>query len=315
MGDSIYWQDGKKGKFSIKVVMKLIRKEQVVQGDKSWDIIWTTLVLQRIKVFFGSHFMIESFAIRIGIRGKLLLHHHALNVGMTMKLLYTRSEIVQQLGAHGIVWGLATMSQPSMSIQSTLGYLLISIVPIMIMQRYGNHILIRFEEMCWALNLKHNQPLASSSRGREVLWHALNCDGAAKGSPGVAGGEGVIRDCTGMFVTTFSANFRRCIAFQDELRAIHFGIHLARELKIPRLVVQIENLACVQACKKLIQLADCEVKILHVYREANKAADLPANQVVAQADRIKTYNGAPVELRRIMELYIRGVAKPCFVHN
>lgn len=77
-------------------------------------------------------------------------------------------------------------------------------------------------------------------------WYALNTDGAAKGSPGSTGGGAVIRDHLGIFVSAISANFGICLAFKAEVLALHRGLHIALNLQIRKLMIQMDNLACVQ---------------------------------------------------------------------
>lgn len=44
MADLVFWQHGNKGQFTIKSALSIIRKEQDLQGDQSWKIIWKTSV-------------------------------------------------------------------------------------------------------------------------------------------------------------------------------------------------------------------------------------------------------------------------------
>lgn len=47
-----------------------------------------------------------------------------------------------------------------------------------------------------------------------VEWFTLNTDRAAKGTPGHAGGGGILRDCSGMSIKCFAANFGVCYAYK-----------------------------------------------------------------------------------------------------
>lgn len=58
--------------------------------------------------------------------------------------------------------------------------------------------------------------------GPEDGWYALNCDGAAKGCPGPAGGGGIIRDHQGIFLSAFYVNFGHCNAFKEEVKALTY---------------------------------------------------------------------------------------------
>lgn len=109
--------------------------------------------------------------------------------------------------------------------------------------------------------------------------------------------------------------------------ALTRGLELAISLRITKLVVQIDNLACVQEqqeatpsrgehthlinkCLSLINGTSWTIKIIHVYREENRAADWLANQGVAQSIAVQNLDFAPVELLRILREDIRGVSYP-----
>uniref|UniRef100_A0A803KXG3 RNase H type-1 domain-containing protein n=1 Tax=Chenopodium quinoa TaxID=63459 RepID=A0A803KXG3_CHEQI len=80
-----------------------------------------------------------------------------------------------------------------------------------------------------------------------VNWAALNTDGAAKGAPGQAGGGGVLREATSRFVQGFSAKFGVCNSYRAELLALETGLQMAIDQGIERLVVQMDNQACIEA--------------------------------------------------------------------
>ncbi|KAL2937063.1 hypothetical protein RDABS01_020512 [Bienertia sinuspersici] len=147
-----------------------------------------------------------------------------------------------------------------------------------------------------------NEPLQShvnNGRKQEILikwtappinWHALNSDGAARGSPRPTGGRGIIRDCQGGLLRAFSANFGICSAYRAKLKAVAYGLDLARTLGIKNLVVQMDNQACIQSiqseeyvggecfhilnlCRNIIKQTNWNVKLEHCYREGNRVAD------------------------------------------
>uniref|UniRef100_A0A803MTA4 RNase H type-1 domain-containing protein n=1 Tax=Chenopodium quinoa TaxID=63459 RepID=A0A803MTA4_CHEQI len=84
---------------------------------------------------------------------------------------------------------------------------------------------------------------ATASRKKVLIrWNAppldyffLNTDGAAKGSPGFAGGGGIIRDCCGNFIKCFTANFGVCGAYRAELLAAEIGLQMALNMGISKL--------------------------------------------------------------------------------
>lgn len=75
-------------------------------------------------------------------------------------------------------------------------------------------------------------------------WYVLNSDGAAKGAP--AGGGAILRDHCGGFISPLSLNFGYYNTFKVEVMALARGLELARELQISQLIMQLDNLACVQ---------------------------------------------------------------------
>lgn len=50
-GDLLYWKGDKKGAFSIKYAMKIIRNDMSNEPHKQWDLVWKAPVQQRVRVF------------------------------------------------------------------------------------------------------------------------------------------------------------------------------------------------------------------------------------------------------------------------
>ncbi|KAL2932186.1 hypothetical protein RDABS01_037596, partial [Bienertia sinuspersici] len=138
----------------------------------------------------------------------------------------------------------------------------------------------------------------------------LNSDGAARGTPGIAGGGGIIRDNRGLFQRAFSANFGVCSAYKAELKAVAIGLDMAHGMAIKKLVIQMDNKACIEVlnnpdyqggecfhiinhCRKLLALNSWEVKLTHCYREGNRVADKLANIGVAQSDLLIFHQSPP----------------------
>ncbi|KAL2925579.1 hypothetical protein RDABS01_033451 [Bienertia sinuspersici] len=78
-------------------------------------------------------------------------------------------------------------------------------------------------------------------------WFALNTDGAAKGTPGLTGRGGIIHNSNGWYVVAFAVNLGICSAFKAELRAAIHGLHLAKELGLNKIILQMDNQSCIQA--------------------------------------------------------------------
>ncbi|KAL2926106.1 Phosphoenolpyruvate carboxylase [Bienertia sinuspersici] len=53
-------------------------------------------------------------------------------------------------------------------------------------------------------------------------------------------------ETAGKLVRGFSANFGVCSSFRAEIKAVTHGLELAKSLGIRQLIVQMDNLACIQ---------------------------------------------------------------------
>lgn len=123
----------------------------------------------------------------------------------------------------------------------------------------GTFILDRVSGTLDAINGDNHAPTTGHINGRrEVLiqwqappidWATLNTDGASKGTPGPAGGGGVIRDCRGVFTRAFTANFAVCTAFKAELWAAAIGLEMARNMGIKKLILQMDSAVCIEVIK------------------------------------------------------------------
>lgn len=205
-------------------------------------------------------------------------------------------------------------------------------------QDIGGFIHVRYNETRRAIDRRLALFLKPrSSSGREEVgvvwkhppmdWYVLNTDGAAKGTPGPAGGAAIIRDHCGGLISALSLNFGHCHSFKAEVMALLKGLELAHDLKISKLIIQLDNLACVQMiqhkaagrnecthmlnqCLHLIYQESWDVKIIHVYREGNRAADWLANYGVSQLLPIIRHSSAPPGLRPILAADLQGVSIP-----
>lgn len=137
----------------------------------------------------------------------------------------------------------------------------------------------------------------------------------------------IIRDHYGGLISALSINIGHSHAFKAEVIALTKGLELAKEWQIKKLMVQLDNLACVTMIKKqdwgqnecshmlkrcinLIHQDDWEVRISHIYREGNQAADRLANHGVTQLLPISFFSSAPVGLSVILNEDVRGVVMP-----
>lgn len=96
----------------------------------------------------------------------------------------------------------------------------------------------RIVEACRVLYANEETKLQNTTVRREVHikwmapppgWFTLNTDGASKGSPGLAGGGGVLRDDRGAFIRGFAANLGVCSAYKAEVAAAEYGLTMAKK--------------------------------------------------------------------------------------
>ena len=155
-------------------------------------------------------------------------------------------------------------------------------------------------------------------------WIVLNTDGAARGCPGLAGGGGLLRDSRGIFVKGFAAHFGVCSAYKAELLAVELGLHMARALNIHKLLIQMDNKACLEglqnpalqggecvhilnSCRQIIDSFSCNISFLHCYREGNKVADALANIGVVLGEKCVFYETPPPSIAHLLREDIMGV--------
>ncbi|XP_074299645.1 uncharacterized protein LOC141630789 [Silene latifolia] len=158
-------------------------------------------------------------------------------------------------------------------------------------------------------------------------WVMLNTDAGSKGNPGLAGGGGIFRDETGNFITAYFFSCGVCTSMKAEILALLAGLERAKELRIPKLIIHMDNSPCVdlinedqlvsnslkflvKRCKDLLKGSHWRVKLEHTYREANKAADFLANKGFNSSTLI-THLDIPLnELRPILREDIFGATTP-----
>ncbi|CAA7029674.1 unnamed protein product [Microthlaspi erraticum] len=130
-------------------------------------------------------------------------------------------------------------------------------------------------------------------RAPAAEWFKLNTDGASQGNPGLATAGGVLRDGDGRWCSGFALNIGRCSAPLAELWGVYYGLMMAWEKQIPRLVLEVDLEVVVGFLMKGIQNShplsflvrlchgflskDWLVRVTHVFHEANRLADGLAN--------------------------------------
>lgn len=120
-------------------------------------------------------------------------------------------------------------------------------------------------------------------------WFKLNSDGASLGNPGKAGGGGIIRNSQGGWVRGYARSIGLTSSIIAELWALRDGMQLADHMGIRQLEVELDAKVIVgllnsnknpnstyapllSNCRYLLAKLP-QVRVSHVFREANKCAD------------------------------------------
>ena len=140
-------------------------------------------------------------------------------------------------------------------------------------------------------------------------WHKLNTDGASCKNPGKADGGGVIKDCHGDWVKGFSRSIGHTTSVMAEWWALRDGLNLAIQLGISKLEIELDAKVIVEVLKSTncpnrsftTLPCDCrclmarfrQVRVGHVFREANKCADLLAKRGCSLMENFVVFNTSP----------------------
>jgi ribonuclease HI len=157
-------------------------------------------------------------------------------------------------------------------------------------------------------------------------WFVLNSDGAAKTSDRKAGCGGVLRSDNGTWIEGFAKAVGDTTAYMAELWGIYEGLHLAQRRGVMRLELRTDSHIIAQCLKdsKSGSIRGCalvkkirsllnepwEIRIIHVFREANRCADVLANMGSEGDSGIEFFSSPPSRARQIVEDDIRGVSFP-----
>ncbi|CAN1780458.1 Putative ribonuclease H protein At1g65750 [Linum perenne] len=145
----------------------------------------------------------------------------------------------------------------------------------------------------WTNIVKHamERDLMSSNLNRryaptQIAWTPGPTNKAAAG--------GLLRDALGRCRAAFSLNLGSCSITRAEIRGVIFGLQLAWDLGYRRVLAQLDSSAAIaileadgdvthQHALEVFQFRELvsrnwDVKLIHIYREANKAADFLAGK-------------------------------------
>ncbi|KAL0453401.1 UNVERIFIED_CONTAM: putative ribonuclease H protein [Sesamum latifolium] len=141
-------------------------------------------------------------------------------------------------------------------------------------------------------NPKNQKTLAVYWRKPDFGWYKLNTDGASKGNPGVSGAGELLRDYKVHEIFSFLEPLGHATNILAGLQAFHRGLQICLEKVFTRIWVEVDANHIIHLISKHLQgasylqtllhnirsiLAQLEIKISHIYREGNQAADHLAN--------------------------------------
>jgi ribonuclease HI len=137
------------------------------------------------------------------------------------------------------------------------------------------------------LDIKWQAPMAG--------WVVLNTDGAAKTGVGTAGCGGVLRNDNGVWMEGFAKGLGDTTAYMAELWGIYEGLRMARRRGVEKLELRSDsqvivrslqednNGSSIMGCALMKRIRDLlkgswDVKVIHVFREANRFANMLGNK-------------------------------------
>lgn len=130
-------------------------------------------------------------------------------------------------------------------------------------------------------------------------------------------------------VNVFSKSLGSCSAYVAELWGVFEGLHLLRMRGYAKVLVQVDSAVVVQAItgdqmgstsgwsllreiRKLLRLV-WEVKVVHVYREANRCADAMAALGATPSQGLIIYENPPESVGRLVLADMMGAFAPRLV--
>lgn len=368
LGDLRYWKGSKTGGFSIKYALSIIKNDEHIMTDPKWELAWTSPVQQRVRVFLWlilhNRILCNANRLQRHLTDDPRCSRCAQNTDETLLHLFPDCPIARNIWKsvggtacypsfyQGDLQGWITRNLEANGFIFSEKWPICFALTIWWMWKWRNcalfgrnaEILIdtglflkpKIDET-WRVFMGDNE--MTSSRKREVLiswtappldWAALNTDGAARGSPGPAGGGGVLRDCRGHFIRGFAANFGHCNAYKAEVLALELGLRMAQQQGITKLIIQMDNKACIEAlqndqllggeyvhllsvCRNIISSFGNNIRMFHCYREGNKVADRLANVGIVRIEGITYFDVPPIEIRDTLREDVIGVTTPRFV--
>ncbi|XP_021717958.1 uncharacterized protein LOC110685744 [Chenopodium quinoa] len=233
IGDLVYWKGDSKGRFTIKSALRIMRQESDALDESCWDLIWTSPIQQRVRAFLWLACHNRVLCNQNMFRRNLTASPSCYICGGQMEsTLYTLRDcpaakvvwrkLIQPMYFdqffQGSIKGWLEVNPACSEDHMAEDWLTIFGIAIWWIWRWRNcHVYnrkdelpmdigaflrIRVEEIKQSLTHDVLSPhQASHQVTANISWHppaldeyVLNCDGAAKGCRGLAGGGGVIRN-------------------------------------------------------------------------------------------------------------------------
>jgi ribonuclease HI len=157
-------------------------------------------------------------------------------------------------------------------------------------------------------------------------WIVLNSDGAAKLSDRKAGCGGVLRNDKGYWIEGFAKALGDTTSYMVELWGIYEGLNLAQHRGVTRLELRTDSQVIAKSLKddtsgsimgcalmkriKNLLHGSWKIRILHVFREANRCADMLANMGSEGLSGIEFFASRSPRVMQIVEDDVRGVSFP-----
>ncbi|RYR53791.1 hypothetical protein Ahy_A06g029039 [Arachis hypogaea] len=175
-------------------------------------------------------------------------------------------------------------------------------------------------------NNQYAKPLTVSWKPPQEGWIKLNTDGASRGNPGQASCAGIFRNADSDWVYGYARRLTYAKAIEVEVAAIREGLEIAWKKGFRRIELETDSQAAVnlmenppkrhptltrpiRRIKELLN-RNWQVRIRHIYREANQLADGIANLLLNQNREHATWDHPPKETTLILFADRSGVSFP-----
>ena len=150
----------------------------------------------------------------------------------------------------------------------------------------------------------------------------INTNGSYLGNPGIAGAEGILRNHLGQWILGFSLHVGLATNNMVELFAVRQGLTMVWNLGFKFIYLELDSkvvinwlknsntsfptnmLPLIGDCRNLLE-RDWEVRMQHIYHEANECADALAKRGTHQQNLLTVYSTCP---SFVYVYYIRDMA-------